>query len=270
MESENIKQENIDDNDGWFNTWDTSSNSDLIPQKILDEKEIINDIVVKNDIETSMICVDDIIVKNYMEMKTMDILNYQSNVIHYVQILFDQKEGDDVIKTIIEYLTWIFDSSAYLAEKMGQKINPHDGNRNRIMRSFYKFCDKMTQCEAFYGCNNHICENHHYVHSLVNHDLKSLIEFLSNIVEMTEENRNECALTIKTMCFVIRHMAKEINFIDCATNGNSEFYHKNKILTDTLKKNNTPSENNLKYKKYIEKKSSFFHQKNRYSSLNVD
>jgi hypothetical protein len=64
-------------------------------------------------------------------------------------------------------------------------------------------------------------------------DVDSIINYLThaltNKIELSLESVNDFQLSIKTIGFVTKHMAKEIRLVDIKTMGNSELYHRNNI-----------------------------------------
>jgi hypothetical protein len=154
------------------------------------------------------------------------------------------------LKDIIIYLKWISGASEILAKRIGQEILPYTlpvgmgtgtaypeeqtagSTAPPIIRSSYNFCIKSTQCKNFYNKNEPPkCKNHHYVHSLVKHDIDSIIVFLNYIIRsqtnLSIDQLNNLYLSIKTICFITKNMQKEIYYIHYITKNSSEIYHRN-------------------------------------------
>lgn len=250
-----------DDLDDWFNDLDEKSveivntGTNYQEQSCSDSIEQIYEATNTRDIcETKVICVEDILKKNPVELSSYELIQYECTVSYFVQVLMEgsnkiklkadtiqtQIDSDDYsidkIKGIIEYLIWIKNACETLANRINQNILIyHPQLKPTIVRSSYNFCTKCTQCKNFYNkYESPTCREHHYVHSLLKYDIESVICFLnyivSNGIEMTKEEINNLYLSIKTICFVTRHMAKEISYIDYITKKNSESFHRNNPL----------------------------------------
>jgi len=150
------------------------------------------------------------------------------------------------ITDIITFLKWLSNASELLASRINQpKIinNKHIISRSKpsIVRSSYNFCPKYTQCKNFYNKNETpTCKEHHYVHSILKYDIDSVVNFLQynidNNLGLEGDDFNNFYSSIKTICFVTRHMAKEIDYIHYITKNNSELFHKNNPI-DNFRKN---------------------------------
>lgn len=152
------------------------------------------------------------------------------------------EESIDKLKDISNYLTWLYNTSNLLADKINQTKIINNHNHNYISRSSYTFCNKYTQCKNFYNLRElPTCKEHHYVHNLLSNDINSLIVFINNLIEtktlITKEIYNNIFSSVKTICYVTRHMSKEINYIHYITKNNSEIYHRNNPF-DIIKINN--------------------------------
>lgn len=233
------------------NITNMTDNDPLSSQIIVDESLIIED---------KSICVDDIITMKPDAIPSNELIQYECLIAYFIQLLLEGSNGQkklpqandlevplDKLETIIEYLRWISSSSETLAKRIGQETinNEFDSKSNikpSITRSSYNFCIKTTQCKNFYSKNEKpTCKDHHYVHSLLKYDIDSVINYLSYIVAKNYPIENEDVhnlnLSIKTICFVTRHMAKEISYIDYITKKNSEVYHRNNPSEMFKKKN---------------------------------
>ena len=268
----------------WVEDWTNESaannqeNEDIIiAQPAAEENNVIDsdaastyadpDSNITSNTPDIMICVDDVIKKNPSTMSTLEVLNNQCNIIHYVQALFSKKQGDDVVSSILEYLEWIRESSGYLAGVIDQKLTPCLTSGERIVRSSYDFCENMAQCDNFYGNNSGKCDGHHYVHSLVNYDVTSLMSYMDKHRKDIVADDPECSLTIKTICFVIRHMTKEINYLSgmIEPHDDIEKYHRNNV---TNARRNKVHKTKAKIVQKEEKR--FFSNRNRFSGLSID
>jgi hypothetical protein len=258
-----LNNENMchDELDNWFNELDEktieiinhnlineeSENDNFIGQKIACDSDVDDECV---DNATKCICVDDILTKNPNILTSYELIQYECTIAYFVQVLIEGSNNNnnnkiksiklydndltfDKMQSIVEYLSWISLASETLAKKIGQELLVHKAeSKPTIIRSSYNFCTKYTQCKNFYSKHETPnCREHHYVHSLLKYDVDSVILFLNHIIKnninMSKEEINNLYLSIKTICFVTRHMAKEISYIDYITKNNSETFHRN-------------------------------------------
>ena len=133
--------------------------------------------------------------------------------------------------------------SGYLRIKINQNKFSHDLKKikqtNSIPRSSYKFCHFKDSCMYNYDKDKNGCYADHYVHNLVEADIEALIEYIKNNFKDNIINHNkEIIKCINTLCFVIKHMASELNSlcIYCEPNEYSN-YHFNKLVKKKKKKN---------------------------------
>lgn len=219
-----------------------------------------------NDIEK--IYVEDLINYDHYTMNSVQLINTEASIIHFTHTLYDniitvsKPETEfvkDIINDIISYLKWISDASAVLADRIKQDLTPINSDHTTISRSSYNFCKKTQQCKNFYNLDTKpTCKDHHYVHCLVKHDVDSLIQFLVNCNTddiFLKKNIESITTTLKTILFVIKHMAKEINFIDHFTQNKADQFHINNLNINkkqslhnvmnikNIKKTNTPNLN---------------------------
>ncbi len=82
------------------------------------------------------------------------------------------------------------------------------------------------------------------MHSLLKYDVDSVISYLTNLNFDTNSSKlifgteyKNLHLSVKTICFVPRHMAKEIGYIDYMSKFNGDIFHRNNPF-DTRKKKN--------------------------------
>src|SRR5579872_1864642 len=197
--------------------------------------------------------IEDILQKNLDLMSSNDILKDECWIITFTQQLLEGnnftkvktlKEHSmefniDKINDIITYLEWMSTASGLLAQRIKQEtVNyvPENPLNPSIVRSSYNFCTKNTQCKKFY-CRNETptCNEHHYVHNVLKYDIDSVVYFLKHVLSEEpmptpladlDHLTQNLSLSIKTICFVIRHMSKELNCIDYVTKSNSEVFHR--------------------------------------------
>lgn len=291
-----------DELDNWFNELDEKTieiiNNDLIKEEFecnsndLASPEIGNTktIIDEDDDEmmeqtTKDICIDDILIKDPSTLMSNEIILHECSISYFVQLLVEGSTNKnktykisnndltlDKLSTIIEYFQWISLASEILAKRIGQELlvyNHDTNNKPLIIRSSYNFCTKNTQCKNFYSKQNiPSCREHHYVHSLLKYDIDSVISFLiyvtKNNLEMTKEEIDNLYLSIKTICFVTRHMAKEIRYIDHFTKNNSEYFHRNNPIEISRYKHIHKKSWNVTEKSY----GNTSNRQNNYSSTN--
>lgn len=248
-----------DDLDNWFD--DNDADVDII-NNISESSEPLEqntDIINRNNentdstsfnektTNTKIYCVEDILNENPEKYPSYELIQYEYYIASFIQTLidgtinhkiksskiYDNEFNLDKLLNISEYLQWISKACAILANRIGQELIIYQAQEYpAIVRSSYNFCTKNTQCKNFYNKDEKPnCKEHHYVHSLLKHDIDSVIHFLSHIIknksEMTDEYINNLFLSIKTICFVTKHMTKEINYINYVTLNNSETFHRN-------------------------------------------
>lgn len=244
--------------------------------------------------DITSICVEDVIAKNIENLTAFEIIHYEYSVIYYVQNLLVSAVpttqepplsprqqtivmDEDLLITVIEYMTWVLDASELLARRIGQELLPIEGSN--LVRSSYNFCPRNVQCKSFY-CKNELptCKDHHFVHTLVRHDIQSVILFLNNIIQtqtiVSSNDHSNLLSSIKTICFVMRHMSKEIQSIESNTGNNSEFYHRNNPADFTRKKNikvehklYKKKSTGIRYMSNNNDKKSYFTRSNKFSIL---
>ena len=195
------------------------------------------------DAATKRICVEDIIKKDPHILSSFEAIQYECSIAYFIQVLMEGSTNKtkkthndgltfDKMQSIVEYLGWISLASGVLAKRINQEVFIYNMDNPMIIRSSYNFCNKYTQCKNFYSKNEAPnCKEHHYVHSLLKNDVDSVISFLKYIIQhnifLTHDELHNVYLSIKTICFVTRHMAKEISYIHYITKNNSETFHRN-------------------------------------------
>ena len=191
---------NIDDD--WFNDVD-ESNLDIISSKIIEEKhDIISEKITTIDTQiqvTEYIYIEDILEKKLENTSVINIIQYECFLICGIQAIIDgdkfnkiktiKKYSDDIdlekISDILNYFKWINNASDYLAKKINQELFVNDfvQTEPKIIRSSYNFCPKYTQCNFYNKNRNHICNDHHFVHSILKYDTDSIINYLEYILK---------------------------------------------------------------------------------------
>lgn len=249
FEEENSKAESLPDKE-------TSENCN--PIKFVDtcSNSSVN---TEENPHVEVVYVEDIVNEDIHKLESNKLIQYECCVSYFIQLLLegvqnhrirtskkhDQGLTTDKIKDVVFYLQWISNVSEYLADKIEQPLIESSSTsksygtssfydpfwRPPIIRSSYNFCREYTNCKKFYNKNElPSCTEHHYVHSLLKYDIDSIIGFLNFILKndltLSENEMNNVHLSIKTICFVTRHMAEEISYIDYITKNNSECYHR--------------------------------------------
>lgn len=256
----------------FFDEWNDDVND--VPVEIIEAAihTKLNDGIVKEDYDipddnlsedgnglvSSNICIEDIIAQDPTHHLSLTLIQYECSIAFFIQILmeklsekvknYDENTSMSIedIKGIIEYLSWISKASGVLAERIGQEIKIYPASldsaeKPTITRSSYNFCEGYTQCKNFYSrYNDPTCNEHHYVHSILKYDTDSVLHYLQytldNNAVIDSDDFNNLFLSIKTICFVTRHMAKEIGFIDHFTSNHSEIFHRNNPIFASKKR----------------------------------
>ena len=285
----NMDNDNNLDELSWSNCVDENVeiiNNEMVTEEISVPDNKKNGEIINNspDSITKYICVEDIMKENLLVLTSNEILQYECSIAYFIQALFEgdttnklksiKKYDNDLtfekIQSIIEYLRWISNASAILAKKIGREIIPLKNTEPpSIIRSSYNFCSRYTQCKNFYSKQQEpICTEHHYVHSLLKNDVESVMAHLNyicqNKIVLTKENLENIHMSIKTICFVTRHMAKEISYIDYITKNNSEIFHRNNPMDANKKK----SSNRIIIDDFKFQKASQFNSKNSGTTTN--
>ncbi|AEQ32527.1 hypothetical protein [Acanthamoeba polyphaga mimivirus] len=198
--------------------------------------------------------IEDIIKKNPIGISSNELIQQQCSVAYFIQMMIESatriklldtnnsKLTSEKISSIVEYLQWISHTSGILANRIDQQLFNYIPDKNPvIVRSSYNFCLAFTQCKKYYSKYEiPTCREHHYVHSLLKYDVDSIINFLKyitkNKISLSDEETNNLYLSIKTICFVTRHMAREISYIDYITKHNSEVFHRNNPIETSKRK----------------------------------
>jgi hypothetical protein len=229
--------------------------------------------MVVNNEQKKVLSVDEIVKIEIDNCKSCELIEYQWLVSKYSQELFEtmlkssdpensnynhqesikislDDENHEKIKSIISYLKWISYTSSILANRIGQELltdTEHTGQY--IVRSSYNFCDNTSSCKNFYHkTEKPICSDHHYVHSILRHDIDSVVSYLVKIENFNKfiytDEFNNILSSMKTICFVSNHMRIEIEHVNFVTKNNSEHFHRNNPFTIRKKNNNGRNINN--------------------------
>ena len=249
----------IDDLDSWFDDTDNQNveiiNNSIEQNEEIDAEKQFEDSTDDSSDHTEFVYIEDILNKDINKLDANDIIHYQCSVAYFIQVLIegsninkiksikthDSELTIDKLNDIVSYLKWISDACKILATRIGQELTNYVFvDKPSIVRSSYNFCTKYTQCKNFYSKQDvPTCKEHHYVHSLLKYDIDSVITFLEyfikNEININKDDINNLYLSVKTICFVTRHMYKEISYIHYVTKNNSEVFHRNNPI-DLFKK----------------------------------
>ena len=215
-----------------------------------------------NEVDDNKIILEKI--NNYIDQIKLNKLSFKSK--NVLELLKEQESICTYLcKYVLQnnYLNFDFftyslillkEISGYLRNSINQKKFTHDLKKikttNSISRSSYKFCHFKDSCMYNYDKDKNGCYADHYVHNLVEADIEALIEYIKNNFKDNIINHNkEVIKCINTLCFVIKHMASELNSlcIYCEPDEYSN-YHFNKVVKKNKK--------NKREKKKLSKKKS--------------
>ncbi len=240
---------------------------DIVNSTIEDETKYEEEIKIEDLLKISL---------DNCDKKSKDLLHYQSILISYLYIYCEKKIFDNYVcksnnrfeinttfnlNIIIDILQWLCNCSNLLANRIGQEKITLENNGEIIKRSGYTFCQHSSQCPLFYIDNKLPCENQHYVHNQVEHDIKSLLEYFKTYKQDTDidtTTKINIKKSLNTIKYVIDHMYSEIYDIECKI-GNSEKYHtlinkSKKNVSQRYQKNNQFDNKHIsKEKSYIDK-----------------
>jgi hypothetical protein len=153
-------------------------------------------------------------IKKYENKTILEILQEELKIIKLLSkyaLQSNELNYDFVIKCV----NICFNISEILRKKLNQdEINFLKNNLN-IQRCSYKFCNFKDNCNYNYNTkNNRYCYQDHYVHNMVSHDLKILINYIES-EKFKNINKNEklkeILKSINTLSYVINHMENELN-----------------------------------------------------------
>lgn len=200
-----------------------------------------------NNNEIRDLYIEDIIKIDPKKMILVELIQNQCNVAHYCQEFFEHinkyEINNEMLNDLLIYLEWMYSVSSFLANLIGQQLIPFRSQKIPIItRSSYDFCEDYVACKNFY--NEYpfaTCKKHHYVHYLLNHDLSMLINFLKHVIDeqrfFSLQNINSMQISLRTICYVTRHMSKEITYIYEKRKNEYFKYHRNNDM-EQKKKNN--------------------------------
>ncbi len=119
------------------------------------------------------------------------------SVCQFCLIIFTQYRDTNII---VQYLNWLsIKLTIENPAKLRNIIHPH--------RSSYTFCPNGHKCTNYYSKKN-ICTNDHFVYTQLHLDIKSLLLYIheSQIIDDKQIIRS-----LRTFCYVSRHMYQELN-----------------------------------------------------------
>jgi len=178
------------------------------------EKNDTNDKNKSNEPSQIINDVNALINAKYNDLSDLGIMEYQTLIINCLRKQIKSKEVSKCnIDDILIKVTWLFDTSKYLSQRLGLP-NFHHKNTdgNVVSRSSYKFCNYNFECQFNYNLKKHYgCFAQHYVHNLVSADLDALkLYILHNKQTINIAKLEEIKKSINTISYVIGHMYEEL------------------------------------------------------------
>ena len=154
--------------------------------------------------------------KNILEslngLTILEILQKELEVIKLIAKFSLQNNNIDK-KFLINALGIILTTSKYLQNKINQQeITNIKQTKVGLIRCSYKFCNFKENCVYNYQKNNNHCYQDHFVHNMVSHDIRMLIEYIeqSYYNEDIIKPNKEILKSLNTLSFVINHMEQEL------------------------------------------------------------
>lgn len=153
------------------------------------------------------------IIKNYQHVTALEILQRELEIIKLIS-KYSLQNNYLNYDFIICSLKYVLHLSEILRKKLNQadlEMEPLDNNSN-LSRCSYKFCNFKESCTYNYNKKNNYCYQDHYVHNMVSHDIKILINYIETKyynIEKIQPNK-EILKSINTLSYVINHMETEL------------------------------------------------------------
>lgn len=204
--------------------WTKFFNKDIL---IIDESSYLNKINLKNkknyldvlknkekefntELDKLRVLTSNNFDKNkYNHLNSLKLLEMEKKIINNIN-RYCMKLNNLDFNFIIDVLKYLNGLSSILKTRLKQKdIKYH--NKDHIQRCSYKFCKFKENCSYNYSNKKNICYQDHYVHNMINCDLKQIINFLEKNKDNPKKNLNDFSKSINTISFVINHMYKELN-----------------------------------------------------------
>lgn len=210
----------------WTTQYFNKNIIDKIDQSLLDLMKTTKDISsletkIEQQEEDYMIKINEIkdnyneqeIIKNYQNIPALGILQKELEIIKLIS-KYSLQNNYLSYDFIICSLKYVLHLSEILRKKINQSeldIEPID-NIPGISRCSYKFCNFKETCTYNYNKTNNYCYQDHYVHNMVSHDIKILIEYIQTKYETTDkiQPNKEILKSINTLSYVINHMETEL------------------------------------------------------------
>jgi hypothetical protein len=246
----------------WGDEAATETNEEVVLIINKPQKQIITSIPVteyqigsKDEVIDRKLNVDDLIQTSPNSYDSCTLMRHNCALSLYIQTLAEKtinfKNRGPLANHVTQlndvcgYLDWLGNACDLLAKRIGQtrceKVCVASSVKPSITRSSYNFCQKTSQCKDFYvGNSEPKCTEHHFVHSILRSDIDSLTTFIqyhiSNVVEIQDVDYDNIFSSLRTICYVTRHMAKEIANVELGSGSNSEAYHRNNPANYNKKK----------------------------------
>lgn len=169
--------------------------------KVVSNKFSINNQKILADINQYLL------INTFDKYTSLELLNMQHILSTYINKFIIKKNND--FNFILKNLHWLKNVSKFLLKRIGQKEITNTNNKNKILRSSYKFCKYNNNCTYNYKYKNKACYSDHYVHNKIYYDLSTLINYIEKNNEIIINK--ELTTCINTINFVIKHMYKELS-----------------------------------------------------------
>lgn len=155
---------------------------------------------------------NDININDIYNLTVLEILQKELEIIKLISKYSLQNNNVDKI-FLINTLNIILKLSTHLQHKIKQKdiINVKQFKVG-LVRCSYKFCSFKENCVYNYQKKNNNCYQDHFVHNMVSHDIKILIDYIeqSYDTETVIKPNKEILKSLNTLSFVINHMEQEL------------------------------------------------------------
>lgn len=200
--------------------------------------------------ELKEVTVDEIIREQVDQIDDVHNIFYQSKLIHELKNNFEFTK--DFFLKITCFLQWIQKSSHLLTNKLNlpvykNRLEKNISLNNIIPRSSYKFCRYKQNCDFNYDKKNYEgCFAQHYVHNMVNSDVKILLKYFSLSDDFNKYDEKEVKKSIDTLHFVINHMYEEmLNASKMYGSEPQNFHVERSPAKKSIKKNKNKKKNKI-------------------------
>lgn len=152
---------------------------------------------------------------NITELLKLTVLEILQKELEIIKLISKYSlQNNNVNKEfLINTLNIILDISTHLQNKLNQKdIENIKQTKVGLVRCSYKFCNFKENCVYNYQKKNNHCYQDHFVHNMVSHDIRILIEYIKQSYDNQDEFKpnKEILKSLNTLSFVINHMEQEL------------------------------------------------------------